>query len=225
MPAALSLRATSRGIAIGVRDDRRDHRLHRREPDRQRPAKCSIRMPMKRSIRAEDRAVQHHRAVLGAVLADVARVEPFGQHPVGLDRADLPGPADRVGQVEFELGRIERAFAGQFLPAVFARWPCPRRDRVAQFLLRPCPTSPRCRTAFRAQRQLDRIAEPESPCRPVEQLAEGRTSSTIWSSRQKMCASSCVNWRTRISRAARRAVRCGGSSRTRPCAAAGRDSS
>ena len=54
-----------------------------------------------------------------AVLADVARVEPLGQHAVGLDRADLPGAADRVGQVPFELGRIERAFAGQLLPAVF----------------------------------------------------------------------------------------------------------
>ena len=73
-------------------------------------------------VRAEDRAVQHDRAVLLAVLADVVRVEPLGQHAVGLDRADLPGAADRVGQVPFELGRVERAFAGQLFPAVFARW-------------------------------------------------------------------------------------------------------
>ena len=69
--------------------------------------------------RAEDRAVEHHRAMALAILADVARVEPLGEHGVGLDRADLPRPPDRVGQMEFELGRVEGAFAGQFFPAIF----------------------------------------------------------------------------------------------------------
>ena len=68
---------------------------------------------------AEDRAVEHDRPMLFAILADVGGVEPFGQHAVRLDRADLPGTADRIGQVEFQLGRIERALAGQLLPAIF----------------------------------------------------------------------------------------------------------
>ncbi len=84
-------------------------------------------------VRAEDRAVQHDRAVLLAVLADVARIEPLGQHAVGLDRADLPGAADRVGQVPFELGGVERAFAGQLLPAVFLGRHAGIDHRLAQF--------------------------------------------------------------------------------------------
>ena len=74
--------------------------------------------------RAEDRAVEHDRAVALAILADIARVEPLGQHRVGLDRADLPRPPDRVGQVELELGRVEGALAGQLLK--------PALDRIAQ---------------------------------------------------------------------------------------------
>ena len=54
--------------------------------------------------RAEDRAVEHHRPVALAVLADIEGVEPLGHDIIELERAALPGPADRVGQVEFELG-------------------------------------------------------------------------------------------------------------------------
>src|SRR3546814_5606442 len=64
-------------------------------------------------VAAEDRAVEHDRPVALAVLADIARIESFGQHAVGLDRADLPGAPDRVGQMPFELGGVEGAFAGQ----------------------------------------------------------------------------------------------------------------
>ena len=74
---------------------------------------------MKRSNVPRDRAVQHHRAVAVAVLADIAGVEPLRQHAVGLDRTDLPRAADRVGQVELQLGGIERALARQ-LPRT---WP------------------------------------------------------------------------------------------------------
>ena len=104
--------------------------------------------------RADDRAVEHDRAMLLAVLADVGRIEPLGQHGVGLDRADLPGAADRVGQVELELGRIEGAFAGQLFPAEFlgvaARPSRPRREARA----RPVPllvdAEPLVRAAARA---------------------------------------------------------------------------
>jgi hypothetical protein len=60
---------------------------------------------------AEDGAVEHDGAVLGAVLADIGRVEPLGQHVVELEGAGLPGAADRVGEVEFELRAVEGALA------------------------------------------------------------------------------------------------------------------
>ena len=107
--------------------------------------------------RAEDRAVEHHRAVLLAVLADVAGVEPLGQHRVGLDRADLPGAADRVGQVELELGRVESALARQLFPAEFLGVAAGGGDRVAQHLLGPVPHLVGAEALVGAQRQLDRI--------------------------------------------------------------------
>ena len=113
---------TSLRIVVGVGDDRRDHRLHRRQPQRELAGVMLDQDADEALERAEDRAVEHDRAVPLAVLADVGRVEPLGQHAVGLDRADLPGAADRVGQVEFELGRVEGALAGQLLPADIRPW-------------------------------------------------------------------------------------------------------
>ena len=63
--------------------------------------------------RAEDGAMQHDGPVPGPVLARVRRAEPLGQHEVELKRAALPGAADGVLQMEFELRTIERAFAGR----------------------------------------------------------------------------------------------------------------
>ena len=62
--------------------------------------------------RAEDRPVQHDRPVLLAVLADIGRVQPLGQHEVELQGAALPVAADRVAQDELELGAVEGALAG-----------------------------------------------------------------------------------------------------------------
>src|SRR5271168_2900934 len=62
--------------------------------------------------RAENRPMEHHRRVLGAVLADVTGFEPLRQHIVELMRAALPGAADGVPQMELELGAIEGALVG-----------------------------------------------------------------------------------------------------------------
>ena len=123
-------------------------------------------------VRAEDRAVEHDRAVPLAVLADVARVEPFGQHAVGLDRADLPRAADRVGQVPFELGGVERAFARQFFPAVFFGRQPGVDHRLAQFVLGLVPVGVGAEALVGAQRQLDRVGEAEVLVDPVGELAE-----------------------------------------------------
>ena len=100
------------GVAVGVVGDRRDHHLHRRQPQRQ-PAGIVLDQHADEALeRAEDRPVQHHRPVLGAVLADVVGVQPLRQHEVDLQRAALPVAADRVAQHELELRPVEGALAG-----------------------------------------------------------------------------------------------------------------
>ena len=61
---------------------------------------------------AEDRPVQHHRPVAGAVLADIFGVQPFRQVGIDLQGAALPVAADGVAQHEFQLRAVERALAG-----------------------------------------------------------------------------------------------------------------
>src|SRR4029077_16234394 len=68
--------------------------------------------------RAEDCSVQHRGAVRGAILANIARLEPLRQDKVELQGAALPVPAERVAQNELELGAI--------------KGPLPRIERVGQ---------------------------------------------------------------------------------------------
>ena len=124
-------------------------------------------------VRAEDRAVEHHRAMLLPVLADVACVEPFRQHPVGLQGADLPGAPDRVLQVPFELGRIESAFARQLLPAELLRRHARSDDRLAKLVLGLVPILVAAEAVVGPQCELDRvIVETEIPVDAVGKLAE-----------------------------------------------------
>ena len=67
---------------------------------------------MKRSKLPKSRAVQHDGTMLGAILADIGRAEPFGQDEIDLQRAALPVAPDCVGQHELQLWAIESAFAG-----------------------------------------------------------------------------------------------------------------
>ena len=66
--------------------------------------------------RAEDGAVQHDRCVAGVVLANVFGTETLRHGKVDLDRSALPGAADGVLDMEFDLRAVERAFARQFVP-------------------------------------------------------------------------------------------------------------
>ena len=61
--------------------------------------------------RAEDRAVKHQRIMLLAIRANVGRVEPLRHARVELERTALPGAADRIGQMELELGAVKGALA------------------------------------------------------------------------------------------------------------------
>ena len=81
--------------------------------------------------------------------------------------------SDRVGQVEFELGRIKGAFAFQLFPAIFRPRTSGQADGLAQIGLRPVPHFLGAEAFFRAQRQFDRIAlETEILVDRVEQVAE-----------------------------------------------------
>ena len=62
--------------------------------------------------RAEERAMDHHRAVAGVVGADVGEVESLRQLEVELDGRHLPGPADRVARLNGDLRTVERSSAG-----------------------------------------------------------------------------------------------------------------
>src|SRR5262245_57283002 len=62
--------------------------------------------------RSEYRPVQHHGGMFYAVLGDVRRTQPVRSVEIDLQRAALPIPTNGVAQDEFELGSVERAFAG-----------------------------------------------------------------------------------------------------------------
>ena len=111
--------------------------------------------------------------MLCAVLTDIGRVEPLGQDRVGLDRPDLPCPADGVGQVKLQLRRVKSPFAGQFFPTPFRRIPARRRNRIAHRLFGPVPHFVRAETVFRSQRELDRIiGKAQILVNRIEQVAE-----------------------------------------------------
>ena len=161
-------------IIVGIGHNRRDDRLHRREPSGEAAREMLDQYADEAFIGAEDRAVEHHRAVALAILAHVGCIEAFGHDAVGLDRAALPRPADRVGQVEFELWCIEGAFARQFLPAIIVVRHARARDRLTQFLLGLVPHRVGAEAHLGPQRELHGIfLEAELLVDAVEQFAEG----------------------------------------------------
>src|SRR5690606_39426463 len=114
----------------------------------------------------------HDWTVSFTVFCDICRIQTFGQHAVGLDRTDLPGAADRVGQVPFELGCVEGAFAGQLLPAVCVGREPGLDHRVAQLRFGLVPDLVAAEARFGTQRQLDRVREAEVLVDAVGELAE-----------------------------------------------------
>ena len=90
MPALFSFFNYGPRIVIRIRNDCRDDGLNRRQPQRHLAGIMLDQYTDETLIAAEDRAVEHHRAMLVTVLADIGRIEALRQNPVGLDRADLP---------------------------------------------------------------------------------------------------------------------------------------
>ena len=133
--------ATRRGVLGVAVGDRQHDRLHRRQPDREAAGVVLDQDPGEALHRAEQGAVDHHRAVRRVVGAGVGEVEALGHLEVELAGAALPGAAERVGDVEVDLRPVEGAVAGvELVLAALAL------ERLASAPPRPAPTAPRCRS-------------------------------------------------------------------------------
>ena len=94
--------------------------------------------------------------MLGVVLADVGQIEPLGIAVVELNGAELPGAADRIEDVEVDLGAIKRPVARLELVRQ------PRRvERGAQRRLGAIPHLVGADSHFRARGELERRRQPE----------------------------------------------------------------
>src|SRR3990172_3135134 len=93
----------ARRIELPVGDGQHAH-LFGRKPQRERTREVLDEDREEALERAADGAVNDDGPVLGVVLAHVQQVEPVGRGVIELDRAQLPGPADRVGDGEVDLG-------------------------------------------------------------------------------------------------------------------------
>ena len=194
-PAAFSALGHLVGVAVGLVGDRRHHRLHRRQPQRQ-PAGIVLDQHADEALeRAQDRPVQHHRPVLGAVLADIVGVQPLRQDEVDLQRAALPVAADRVAQHELELRAVEGALAG-----VERALEAGRAHGLPQAPPRPGPRPRPRRRAPAAGRRTSpaRRRSRSRGRRCISSSQKATLSAVICSGVQKMCASSWVKARTRM---------------------------
>src|SRR3984893_18058143 len=92
--------------------DREHPRLHRGEPRRKHAREVLGKDRHEPLVGAEDRAVDHHRALGLAVGVDVLALHALGQHrEVDLDGGELPLAAQRVLHVDVDLGPVEGAAA------------------------------------------------------------------------------------------------------------------
>ena len=96
------------GLPVG---DIHDHGLYRGQPGRELPGVVFDENGQESLHGAQDRPMQHDRAVGSPILADVFSTQALGQHEVDLQGAALPVPADRVLEHELEFRAIERPLA------------------------------------------------------------------------------------------------------------------
>ena len=94
--------------------------------------------------------MQHDRMPLGRAFVHVLGAQALGHHEVHLHGAQLPGAADGVLEVVFDLRAVERALARQLFPGHAAG-----RQRGAQGGLGLVPGGVVAQARFRAQGDLD----------------------------------------------------------------------
>ena len=136
--------------------DREDPHLHRREPERERAGEVLDQDPDEALERADQRAVDHHRRVLGVVGALVAEPEALRHLEVELDRPDLPGAVERVEHVQVDLRPVEGAVA--LVHDVLEPAPL---ERGGEGRLGDVPLLVGAELVLRPRRELDLDLEPE----------------------------------------------------------------
>src|ERR671919_993656 len=99
-------------IAEELLGDRQHAGLHGRQPGREGAGVVLGQNADEALERAQNGAMDHHRALGLAVGVDVLELEPLGLLEVDLDRRVLPAASQRVLDVHVDLGTIERAVAG-----------------------------------------------------------------------------------------------------------------
>src|SRR6478736_5252020 len=109
-------------------------------------------------VRSEDRAVEHHRTMLLPVLTHEGRIQAFGEHTIGLKRANLPGTPDCVLEMPLKLWRIESALARQLFPAKLFRRHAGGGDCLAKFVFSLVPVLVAAEPLVGAKRELHRIS-------------------------------------------------------------------
>ena len=97
--------------------------------------------------------MHHHRLVRLAVLGDVLELEPRRVVEVHLDGRALPGPVERVLDLDVDLGAVEDALAGVDHVRQAARL-----ERLAQGLRRDLPLLVAAARLLRLRREVDVVA-------------------------------------------------------------------
>ncbi len=182
-------------LAMRLRDRQHAH-LDRREPDRERAGVVLDQDPHESLQRAEQRAVDDVGRVLDVVRAHVREPELLRHLRVELDRPHLP----RAGRGRRACGGRSSARRTRPLPRRRSTR-CSRRSSAdAERALREVPFLVGAELVVRAASRA-RSAPPSRRGRRGRRRSRGsrRSPSSICSRVQKMCASSCVTWRTRSS--------------------------
>jgi hypothetical protein len=98
------------GVHVPVRDGHQAQLL-RREPQGERAGEVLDEHAAEPLERAEDRAVDHHRAMSKVVLPGVLHVEALRESEIALHGRELPEAADRIAEVKVDLRPVESALA------------------------------------------------------------------------------------------------------------------
>ena len=115
-PAFLSESRQLVRISLDLLAERQHADLLGREPERQHAAGMLDEHADEALQRSEDRAMDHHRTLLGAGAGGVREPETFRRRVVELNRRHLPLTLERIGHVDLDLRSVECALARIDLP-------------------------------------------------------------------------------------------------------------
>ena len=143
--------------------DRQHAHLHRREPERERAGVVLDEDADEALEGSVERPVDDEHRMLGVVRPHIGKAEPLRHLPVELDRAELPGAAEHVGDVQVDLRPVEGAFAGaeHVLDLVAL-------ERRLERALGEVPLLVAAELVVRPRRELRPRLEPEEPVEEAE---------------------------------------------------------